>query len=190
MKRYGRNLLNLRNVIPAKPGIRSSDTFLDSCFRGSDVGSGFLAFVFALSFLLFSSPVYAHSIHYEVQQKGISVKVFYSEKDPASYSSYELYGPGDALPHQTGRTDKNGFASFFPDRAGIWKIKIWGESSHGFHGVTIDVRVNEPLHLQSFSRPLVATHTKLIVGISLIFGLFGIYAFLRSRRNRIKENES
>jgi nickel transport protein len=145
---------------------------------------------FVFCFYLFTSSVYAHSIHYEVQQKGISVKVFYSEKDPASYSSYELYGPGDTLPHQTGRTDKNGFASFFPDRAGVWKIKIWGESSHGFHGVTIDVKINEALQLQSFNRPLVATHTKLIVGISLIFGLFGIYAFLRSRRTRDKKNGS
>jgi nickel transport protein len=142
------------------------------------------------SFYLLTSSAYAHSIHYEVEQRGISVKVFYSEKDPVSYSSYELYGPGDTLPHQTGRTDKNGFASFFPDRAGIWKIKIWGESSHGFHGVTIDMKVNEALQLQSFSRPLVATHTKLIVGISLIFGLFGIYALLRSRRSHDKRNKS
>jgi nickel transport protein len=147
--------------------------------------------LFALfCFCLLTSSAYAHSIHYEVQQKGISVRVFYSEKDPASYSSYELFGPGDTLPHQTGRTDKNGFASFFPDRAGIWKIKIWGESSHGFHGVTIDVKVNEALQLQSFGRPLVATHTKLIVGISLIFGLFGIYALLRSRRSHDKKNKS
>jgi len=81
-------------------------------------------------FFLFTSSAYPHSINYEVQQKGISVRVFYTEKDPASYSQYELFGPGDTLPHQTGRTDKNGFISFFPERAGFWKIKVWGESGH------------------------------------------------------------
>ncbi|MGQ9648281.1 MAG: hypothetical protein ACUVWO_17275, partial [Thermodesulfobacteriota bacterium] len=132
--------------------------------------------------LLLALPVYPHSIHYEVQPKGVSVKIFYSEKDPASYSQFELYGPGDNEPHQIGRTDKNGFVSFVPDRPGTWKIKVFGESSHGFHGVTIDVKVDEALRLESFSKPLAATHTKLIIGVSLIFGLFGIYALIRTRR--------
>jgi nickel transport protein len=142
------------------------------------------------SFLLATTAVYPHSINYEVQQKGVSVRIFYAEKDPASYSEYELFGPGDTQPHQTGRTDKNGFISFFPERAGIWKIKVWGESSHGYHGVTIDVKVDEALNLKSFSKPLAATHTKLIVGVSLIFGIFGIYALLKSRRSRDKGKRS
>jgi len=158
--------------------------------RGSDVGLVFSLSMSVVFFLLLSSSAYTHSINYEVQQKGISVRAFYTEKDPASYSQYELFGPGDTLPHQTGRSDKNGFVSFFPDRAGIWKIKIWGESSHGFHGVTIDVKVDEALNLKSFSKPLAATHTKLIVGISLIFGLFGIYALLKSRRTQDKGRKS
>ncbi|NWG05000.1 MAG: hypothetical protein HXY44_19280 [Syntrophaceae bacterium] len=143
-----------------------------------------------LFLILLNASAYAHSINYEVQQKGISVRVFYTEKDPASYSQYELFGPGDTEPHQIGRTDKNGFVSFFPERPGIWKIKVWGESSHGYHGVTIDVKVDEALNLQSFSKPLAATHTKLIVGISLIFGIFGIYALLKSRRAQDKGKKS
>jgi len=147
-------------------------------------------FMSVFFFPLFGSPVYPHAINYEVQQKGISVRVFYTEKDPASYSEYELFGPGDAQPHQTGRTDKNGFVSFFPERAGVWKIKVWGESSHGYHGVTLDVKVDEALDLKSFSKPLAATHTKLIVGISLIFGLFGIYALLKSRKTLQEQKKS
>lgn len=133
-------------------------------------------------FLMLLAPsVSSHSIHYDVQQKGLAVRIFYSERDPASYSQYELFGPGDAEPHQVGRTDRNGFLSFFPDRAGTWKIKVWGESSHGYHGAMVDVKVDEALNLQSFSKPLAATHTKLIIGVSLIFGLFGIYALLKTR---------
>lgn len=137
----------------------------------------------------FSTVAWSHSIHYDVQQKGISVKIFYAEDNPASYSEYELFGPGDKEPHQIGRTDRNGFLSFLPDRVGQWKIKVWGESSHGFHGVTIEINVDQNLQVQSFSKPLVATHTKLIVGISLIFGLFGIYTLWKSRKTLVQKEE-
>jgi len=147
-------------------------------------------FVLLLSLCLFLGEIdsYGHSINYQVQEKGIAVRAFYSEKDPSSYSQYEIWGPGDKedLPHQTGRTDKNGFLSFLPDRAGTWKIKLWGESGHGFHGFTAEVKVDKDLHLESFSKPLVAAHTKLITGLSLIFGIFGVYAYLRSRKKQTK----
>lgn len=149
---------------------------------------GVARFVLLLSLGLFlgETDSHGHSVNYQVEQKGIAVRAFYSAKDPASYSQYEIYGPGDRedLPHQTGRTDKNGFLSFVPDRAGTWKIKLLGESSHGYHGFTAEVKVDKELSLESFSKPLVATHTKLITGLSLIFGLFGIYALLRSRRKQ------
>lgn len=146
-----------------------------------------LCLCLSIAFLQNSRPLFAHSIHYDVQSKGVSVRVFYTGGDPASYSEYEVFGPGDTIPHATGRTDKNGFVSFFPDRAGIWRVKVLGESEHGFHGVTIDMKIDEALSVESFSKPLVAQHTKLIVGISLIFGIFGIYAFLRSRKRKQEE---
>ena len=132
-----------------------------------------------------------HSINYHVEQMGIAVRAFYSAKDPASYSQYEIYGPGDKedLPHQTGRTDKNGFLSFVPDRVGTWRIKLWGESGHGYHGFTAEVKVDKELNLESFSKPLVAAHTKLITGLSLIFGIFGVYALWRSRKKPSKREQ-
>ncbi len=143
-------------------------------------------FVLFLSLGLFlgGTDSLGHSINYQVEQKGIAVRAFYSAKDPSSYSQYEIYGPGDRedLPHQTGRTDKNGFLSFVPDRAGTWKIKLWGESGHGYHGFTTEVKVDKELNLESFNKPLVAAHTKLITGLSLIFGIFGVYALWRSRK--------
>jgi nickel transport protein len=118
---------------------------------------------------------------------GIAVRVFYSTDDPASYSQYEVYGPGDSEPHQTGRTDKNGFVAFVPDRSDIWKIKVLGESTHGFHGVTTQVKVDEALNLKSFSKPLVAIYTRLVIEVSLIFRIFGLYSLVRSRKRRERE---
>ena len=128
------------------------------------------------------APLFAHTIQYEVLKKGIAVRVYYTAKDPAAYSSYEVFGPGDAEAYQTGRTDRNGYLAFLPDRPGTWTIKVWGESTHGFHGVALNVEVDRALALVSYSRPLVAVSTKLITGLSIIFGLFGIFAWLRARK--------
>jgi nickel transport protein len=137
-----------------------------------------------LSTLLAASILQAHTVNYEVQQKGIAVRIFYAPEDPASYSGFEVFGPGDTLPHQTGRTDRNGFVSFVPDRQGVWKVKVLGESSHGYHGVTTEIKINKNLDLESFKKPLAATYSKLIVGISLIIGIFGLYALMASRKKR------
>ncbi len=131
-----------------------------------------------------SGKLYAHTIHYEVQPKGISAKIFYSPRDPASYSEFEIYGPGDTEPYQVGRTSRTGFLSFLPDRPGTWRIKVLGESTHGFHGITFDIKVDKAFDLESFDKPLVAMHTKVIVGISVIFGLFGIISLYLSRKRK------
>jgi ABC-type Co2+ transport system permease subunit len=137
--------------------------------------------LFTILAVFFGSAARAHSIHYDVQQKAMGVRIYYSENDPAADSQYELYGPGDKQPYQTGRTDKNGYIGFVPDRPGTWKLQVWGESSHGFHGVTTEIKVDQALNLESFSKPLVATHTKLVTGISVAFGVFGLYALWVSR---------
>jgi nickel transport protein len=140
--------------------------------------------ILSLCAWLSASILGAHTVNYAVQQKGMAVRIFYTAEDPASYSEFEIFGPGDSLPHQTGRTDKNGFACFVPDRQGVWKVKVIGESSHGFHGVTTEIKVNQDLNLESFKKPLASVYTKLVTGISLIIGLFGLYALFKSRRKQ------
>lgn len=127
-----------------------------------------------------SSLAGAHAIHYQVENRGVSARIFYAPKDPASYSACEVFGPGDKIPHQKGRTDKNGFVSFLPDRKGKWIIKVYGESEHGMHGAQIEVDVNENLFMESFNKPLVARYTKAFVGISFILAIFGLWALLRA----------
>jgi nickel transport protein len=139
------------------------------------------------SIFMTATAAFAHTVNYDVQQKGIAVKIFYSAQDPASYAEYEVFGPGEELPHQTGRTDRNGFVAFVPDKQGIWKIKVLGESAHGYHGVTIEVKVDKDLGLESFNKPLVAQFTKYVTGISLIIGIFGIYALITSRKKQKNE---
>jgi len=143
-----------------------------------------------LLLLLMYSGAEAHSVHYQVENKGISVRVFYSEDDPASYSSYEIFGPEDKIPHQKGRTDRNGFVSFLPDKQGKWTIKVYGESEHGMHGAQVEIDVNKNLFMESFKKPLVAQYTKAFVGISFILAIFGVWALLRTRKRAVTEDGS
>jgi len=141
--------------------------------------------------LTFADDVHAHTVNYDVQQRSVAaVKVFYSADDPASYSAFEVYAPeGGDLPYQTGRTDRNGFVTFIPDRQGIWKVKVLGESAHGYHGVTVEVKVDKDMNLESFKKPLAAQYVKFVTGISLIIGVFGIYALYSSRKKQKNEAE-
>jgi len=131
---------------------------------------------------LWSGDGEAHSINYQVENRGISARVFYAGDEPASYSQFEIFGPGDRIPHQKGRTDRNGFVSFLPDRKGKWIIKVYGEAEHGIHGAQIEVGVNENLFMDSFRKPLVAQYTKGFVGGSIILAMFGGWALLRRRK--------
>lgn len=139
--------------------------------------------VAALLALLCAWPALAHTVQHDVHEEAIAVRVFYSVDDPAAFAEYDLFGPGDRDPHQTGRTDRNGFVGFAPDRAGTWTLQVRGDSSHGFHGVTMEIKVDHELHMESFSKPLVAAYVKLVTGISIAFGLFGVYALWAARRS-------
>jgi len=149
-----------------------------------------MSLLMVLAMLFASHTAYAHTVNYDVQQKSVAViKVFYTANDPASYSQFEVYAPDNReLPYQTGRTDRNGFVAFVPDRQGTWTIKVLGESSHGYHGVTVDVKVDNDLNLESFKKPLAAQYSKIVIGVSLIIGLFGIYAMVTSRRQKKEQN--
>lgn len=130
-----------------------------------------------------ATPARAHAIHYRVENRGISARVFYGPDDPVSYSAYEIFGPGDTIPHQKGRTDRNGIVSFLPDRPGPWRITVLGEAEHGAHGAAITVLVAESLYMASFDKPLVAQHTKGFVGMSILLFAFSLWVLIRNRRN-------
>jgi nickel transport protein len=66
-------------------------------------------------------------------------------------------------------------------------VKVLGESAHGFHGVTVEIKVDKDLDLDSFKKPLAATYTRLVTGIGVILGIFGLYAILSCRK---KERET
>lgn len=132
----------------------------------------------------------AHTIHYQVDETGISARVFFSADEPAAYSEYEIFGPGDQFPHQRGRSDRNGFVAFLPDRPGTWRIDVEADSSHGPHPLQIEIEVEEGLFLTDFKKPLVATHLNIFIALGAMGWLFGLWAIYALRRQKNVRNGS
>ena len=141
-------------------------------------------FLVMLFLLVTVSGAEAHSTEYQVENKGISARFFFLPNDPANYSPYEIFGPGEDIPYQKGRTDKNGVVSFLPDRPGKWRIKVTAESEHGGHAANVEIDVKEGLLMESFSKPLVASYVKFFVGAGLLLGVFGMWALWTARRRK------
>ncbi|MFH1115621.1 MAG: hypothetical protein V1792_17065 [Pseudomonadota bacterium] len=139
--------------------------------------------------LLTASAVEGHSVEYRIENRGISARFFFLPNDPASYSPYEIFGPGDTIPHQKGRTDKNGVVSFLPDRPGSWTLRVTAESEHGGHAAAPVIQVGEGMLVESFSKPLVASHPKFFIAIGLLLGVFGLFALWTARRSMRRTEE-
>ena len=121
----------------------------------------------------------AHDLQHQTEEgAAVSVRFFFADGSDFSFESYEVYRAGDEVPFQVGRTDLKGRVVFLPDRAGTWRIKAFSEDGHGADlsfstgakGVGGDV-----------SQPLLERHLRLITGVSLIFGAFGLVALLARR---------
>lgn len=135
-----------------------------------------------LIMLCLALPISAHTVDYKVsQEKGVVVTVFLGD-EPASYSEYEVFAPDNMDdPVQLGRLDSKGRVTFLPDAVGTWIVKVEADSQHGLHGVKAEVEVKDDMTVQDNSAPPIARHTRLIVGVSILFGLFGLISLFRPR---------
>lgn len=138
----------------------------------------------AITLWILSCPVWAHTVNYSVDGKqAVVVTVILGDEEAASFSEYEVFSPDDPeMPFQLGRTDAAGRLAFLPDRAGTWRVKVEADSQHGLHGVQFEVEVGEDQKVKSYNKPLVATHTRLLVGIGILLGLFGLLNLWRRER--------
>ena len=134
--------------------------------------------------LLLTTALSAHTVDYQVDQKTAVIVTVRMGEEEASYSEYEVFSPKDQeTPYQLGRTDAQGRVAFLPSEVGTWRIKVAADSQHGLHGADIEVKVEQDMTVQLSTRPLVAKHTRLVVGISVLFGLFGLFSLFRAKKS-------
>jgi nickel transport protein len=81
-----------------------------------------------------AAPALAHQTLHEVQRgKAVAVRASFVDGEVLAYAAYEVFSPADQrIPHQKGRTDRNGWLAFVPDSPGEWRVKVIDESGHGF----------------------------------------------------------
>lgn len=135
-----------------------------------------------LMILLSPSLAFAHGMNHRVEEKGVSICFSYGANDPVSYAAYEVFGPDDTVAHKTGRTDRNGFVSFFPDRAGTWSVTVSDDTEHGLHAKKVTIEVSEDLSMASYQKPFVAEYITVFIGLSVILFLYSLWVHFGLKR--------
>jgi nickel transport protein len=142
--------------------------------------SGFLPLAaLAAALLLPPSAALAHSVGSTVESgHAFTVSFHYDDGSPVTDCGFEVFDPAMGQPYQTGRTDRLGRVAFRPDRPGLWQVRVWTEDGHGS---TAQVEVDATLSLATPQAAPVSRLPKIITGVAVLFGLFGVLALVQSR---------
>jgi len=131
-----------------------------------------------LTILANIAPAWGHGTEgFTEKAEGALVSAGYDDGEPMSYAEVEIIGPGSDTPFQKGRTDRNGRFMFRPDREGLWQIVVKDGMGHRLSleweitDLKVGIKAAKPTGTGSrkASRP-----QGIIMGMSIIFGLFGI----------------
>jgi nickel transport protein len=125
-------------------------------------------------------PVRAHEVLHEVARgEAVVVALRYAAGSPFAYEQYEVLPPNSATPFQIGRCDAAGRIVFLPDRPGEWRLKA---SSEDGHGIDLTVTVDATGAAAAKPRSLWERGSRLVTGIALLFGIFGLFMLFARRR--------
>jgi nickel transport protein len=129
----------------------------------------------------------AHEVLQTVaRDKAIALRVYFPDGEALAYDAYEIYSPADpSLPHQKGRTDRNGWLAFVPDAAGKWRVKVTDNTGHG-----LDTLIDAgPLSAGAAASGGSAASTlafvlRPVVGLALIGAIFWALVTVYRRKDR------
>jgi nickel transport protein len=93
----------------------------------------------------------------------------------------------EELPFQTGRTDRNGLFLFLPDQPGDWKVVARDEMGHR---LAVKPIIDEDMNPNktggqtdgAVDGGFLPRYEKAFMGLSLIFGISGVFFWWRGRR--------
>ena len=124
----------------------------------------------------------AHEVLHDVERgRAIGVKAYFSNGEVLAYTQYEVYSPADPkIPHQKGRTDRNGWLAFVPDAPGKWRVKVIDTTGHG-----LDLQVDADFTGAS-TGPRFASSAAFVLrpllGLAVIGGIFATLVFFRRKK--------
>jgi nickel transport protein len=124
----------------------------------------------------------AHDLQHRVDEHAaVSVTFFFANDDRFSFESYEIFRSDEETPFQVGRTDTQGRIVFLPNQAGRWRIKVFSEDGHG---AEISLTTDPSGRIQEADKPLLERYPRIIVGVAIIFGVFGLINLFLPRREK------
>ena len=139
---------------------------------------------FFLGMVMLPSFLYAHGVMGRIDAGGIVVSAMYDTGEAMSYAKATILAPGAELNFQSGRTDRNGRFCFLPDVSGDWKVVVDDEMGHR---LAVNVPVDEAMRLRSEPGDRSAGQglskvERVVMGISIIFGISGILFWWKGRK--------
>lgn len=122
----------------------------------------------------------AHGLNHDFAgDRAVVVTLTYDDGAPFSFESCEVTPPGEHTPSQVGRTDRRGRVVFLPDRAGNWRVRVTSEDGHG---ADLTVPVGADLLPSGKQTAGPSRFAKIVTGVSVLFGIFGVTALFITRR--------
>lgn len=124
----------------------------------------------------------AHEVLHEIAwDRAVALRACAADGDPLAYATYEVYSPADPrIPHQKGRTDREGWLAFVPSTPGRWRVKVLDDTGHGLE-VALDA--SPPALASRAAAPATAALVlRPLVGLAAIAATFGVLLAVQRRR--------
>jgi nickel transport protein len=124
-----------------------------------------------------AAPAPAHELRHEVEVREATVVTLrYADGTPFAFEAYELAVAGAQSPLQTGRSDALGRIAFVAPEPGRYTLRSWSEDGHGaLLSLEAGPGAGAPAP-SGADRGL-----KILAGVGILFGVFGVLALLKRR---------
>ncbi len=136
--------------------------------------------VITVTIVAATGPALAHGVHHRRSEEGTAVRAAYDNGSPMAFCDVTVSAPGGGEgAFQTGTTDRNGGFAFLPDTNGTWTVTV--DDGMG-HKVTARVLIEAGASAPAETAVAVDPLHRAIVGVALLFGIFGLWALFAGHR--------
>ncbi len=128
-----------------------------------------------------AAPLFGHGVEARRIEGGVGLHAVYSDGEPMAFAEVTVTAPDGEI-HQEGLTDRAGAFLFTPDTAGTWTLTA--DDGLG-HRVSLDLTLDEGMVVVPGPRRRPPGRLPgAVTGVSLVFGLFGVWALWRASLRR------
>jgi nickel transport protein len=152
----------------------------------------------SLSIMVSTGTALAHGVTVDISIEGgvVILGASYSPTQPLVDASVFIYSPAEPENEwQTGKTDRTGHFAFIPDAEGEWSVVIDDQKGHMKKTTIVfapDLPEESEIAEETFTKALdsagngLNTSHKIVIGLSLLIGITGLFYGLKVRQERKK----